>query len=73
MSYNCLDRHLSLLGDKPALHWYSTMAHRDRTYTFREMHKEVATLAGVYSRLGIKKGDRIIIYMPQIPEAIFAM
>ncbi|MGF1649842.1 MAG: propionyl-CoA synthetase [Hyphomicrobiaceae bacterium] len=73
-AYNCLDRHVEQgRGDQLALIYDSPMTGSGRRYTYREMTEEVAILAGVLKDLGIEKGDRVIIYMPMIPEAAFAM
>lgn len=71
--YNAVDRHLADQADKPALHYLSGYDGTEKTYTWAELHENVAKLAGVYRRLGVKKGDRIIIYMPMVPEAVFGM
>lgn len=72
MCYNCVDRHLDI-PDFPAINWYSSMVNKEITYTYKQLHEKVAKLASVYKNLGVKKGDRVIVYMPMIPEAIFAM
>eukprot|EP01016_Furgasonia_blochmanni_P003540 TRINITY_DN11399_c0_g1_i2.p1 TRINITY_DN11399_c0_g1~~TRINITY_DN11399_c0_g1_i2.p1 ORF type:complete len:679 (+),score=206.33 TRINITY_DN11399_c0_g1_i2:147-2183(+) len=72
-SYNCLDRHVGELGNSIALYWDSPLTNSKAKFTYNQLLDKVATLAGVYTKLGITKGDRVIIYMPQIPEAIFAM
>jgi len=72
MCYNAIDRHLDL-GDKPAIHYVGAYEGLERTYSWRELHDNVSRLAGVYRRLGVKKGDRVIIYMPMVPEAVFGM
>jgi len=70
--YNAVDRHLDI-ADKPAIHYVGAYENKERTYTWRELHENVAKLAGVYRSLGVKKGDRVIIYMPMVPEAVFGM
>jgi propionyl-CoA synthetase len=60
-------------ADQPALIYISTETNREKTYTYRELHAEVQRMAAVFRSLGLAKGDRILIYMPMIPEAIFAM
>ena len=73
ISYNCLDRHLTTdRRDKPALIW-SGEPGDSRTFTYGELHQEVCQMANVIKQLGIKKGDRVGIYMPMIPEAAIAM
>ena len=71
-SYNCIDRHLPTLGDKPAIIHESPLTNSSKSYSWKEMHDIVARFASVLIKHGINKGDRVIIYMPMIPEAIFA-
>jgi len=73
LCYNAIDRHLAARGDQPALIYISTETGREQTYTYRELHREVQRMAAVFSELGIAQGDRVLIYMPMIPEAVFAM
>lgn len=73
VSYNCLDRHLETRGDQTALIWESDDPELDKKLTYRELHTEVCKLANVLKERGVKKGDRISIYMPMIPEAAIAM
>jgi len=73
LCHNALDRHLAKRGDQSALIFISTETGSNRTYTFRELHAEVNRCAAVLQELGVAKGDRILIYMPMIPEAVFAM
>lgn len=73
LCYNAVDRHLDQLGDKPALIYVSTETGLERTYTFRELHQEVQIAAAMLVQMGVKQGDRVLIYMPMIPEAAFAM
>ncbi|MCK0089492.1 propionyl-CoA synthetase [Rhodococcus sp. F64268] len=73
-SVNALDRHVRAgNGDRPALIWDSAMVPAKRTYTYSELLGEVATFAGVLRDQGVVAGDRVIIYMPMIPEAAIAM
>ena len=73
ISYNCLDRHLtSHRRDKPALIWEGEPGD-SRTLTYAELHQEVCQMANAIKQLGVKKGDRVLIYMPMIPEAAIAM
>ena len=73
-AYNCLDRHVEAgHGARKALIYDSPVTKSQRTYTYAELTDEVATLAGVLADLGVKKGDRVIVYMPMIPEAVIAM
>ncbi len=74
LCYNAVDRHA--LGDKretTALIWESPETGQSRTYTYYQLYKEVNKFAGVLKNLGVQKGDRIIIYMPMVPEAAIAM
>ena len=70
---NCLDRHLATRGDTPALIWEGDDPSETRTITYAELHAEVCRFANVLKGLGAKKGDRITLYMPMIPEAAMAM
>ncbi len=71
-AYNCLDRHLESRGDKIALIWESDDASEIRKFTYRELHAQVCKLSNVLKQRGVKKGDRICMYMPMIPEAMVA-
>ncbi len=72
--YNCLDRHVeSGRGAQKALIYDSPVTKPVKSYSYDEMLLEVATLAGVLLDMGVKKGDRVIVYMPMIPEAVMAM
>jgi len=72
-SYNCLDRHIKAnLGNKTALIWEGENGD-EKTFTYAESYLEVNKLANAIKSLGIKKGDRVGIYMPMVPEAVFAM
>ena len=73
VSYNCLDRHLEQRGDQVAIIWEGDSPNEDRKVTYRELHQDVCKFANVLKGLGIKKGDRICIYMPMIPETAVAM
>ncbi|MEZ5653975.1 MAG: propionate--CoA ligase [Burkholderiaceae bacterium] len=73
LCYNAVDRHLDTLGDRPALIAVSTETGQERTYTFSELHREVNEMAAVMLDCGVKRGDRVLIYMPMIAEAAFAM
>ncbi|HSD39662.1 MAG TPA: propionate--CoA ligase [Rhodocyclaceae bacterium] len=73
LCYNAIDRHLEKQADKPALIYVSTETNVEKTYSFRELHKEVMRMAAIFQRLGVGRGDRVVIYMPMIPEAVFAM
>ena len=73
LCHNALDRHLTTRGDQKALVYISTETGQERAYSYRELHKEVNRFAAVLQGLGVGKGDRVLIYMPMIAEAIFAM
>ncbi len=73
VSYNCLDRHLKDKGDKVAIIWESDDPSVSKKITYNELHKKVCKLANGLKQLGVKKGDRITIYLPMIPEAAISM
>jgi acetyl-CoA synthetase len=79
VSYNCLDRHLGTpTANKAALIWEGEPASpgkpgEERTLTYKQLHREVCLFANVLKRNGIKKGDRVLIYLPMVPEAAIAM
>ena len=73
LCHNAVDRHLKDRGDQAALIYVSTETGLERTYSFRELHAEVQRMAAVIKGLGVQKGDRVLIYMPMIAEAAFAM
>jgi len=73
VSYNCLDRHLDSRGDQVAIIWEGDNPEEERRITYRELHAEVSKFANVLKSRGVKKGDRVCIYMPMIPEASVAM
>lgn len=74
LCYNCVDRHLeSGDGENTALIWESAYLKKSLKFSYAEFHQKVNLFARIYKNNGITKGDRIIIYMPMIPEAIFAM
>ena len=70
---NCLDRHLETSGEKTAIIWEGDSPSDSLKLTYRELHRYVCRFANVMKSRGVKKGDRITIYMPMIPEAAFAM
>ncbi len=72
VAHNCLDRHLESNGDRVAYHWIGEPGEA-RAVTYRELHEEVCRLANVLKGLGIRKGDRVAIYLPMIPELPAAM
>jgi len=71
--YNCVDRHLETRGDQTALIWEGDDPADDAHVTYRELHKQVCRLANVLKSRNVGKGDRVCIYMPMIPEAVYAM
>jgi propionyl-CoA synthetase len=71
--YNAVDRHVATRGDQAAFIYDSPVTNTKRAITYRELHHEVATLAAVLQDMGVEKGDRVVIYMPMIPETAFAM
>ena len=73
VSANCLDRHLEKRGDKAAMIWEGDSPGETYTITYRQMHSAVCKFANVLKKLGVKKGDRVTIYMPMILEAAYAM
>jgi acetyl-CoA synthetase len=72
-SYNCIDRHLATKGDQTAILWEGDDPNESKKVTYKELHEGVCRLANVLKSRGVKKGDRVTIYMPMIPEAAFAM
>ncbi|KJZ47230.1 acetate--CoA ligase [Pseudomonas marginalis] len=73
VSYNCIDRHLGQRADQPAFIWEGDDPAKSSTITYRQLHQNVSRLANVLKSRGVKKGDRVCIYMPMIPEAAYAM
>ncbi len=74
LCYNAVDRHvLAGRGDKPAILWESPESGGSRTLTFRELHREVNRFAAVLRARGVRKGDRVLVYMPMVPEALVAV
>ena len=73
LCHNALDRHLAARGDQPALIYISTETDSEKTYTYRELHAAVNVMAAVIAAQGVGRGDRVLLYMPMIPEAVFAM
>jgi len=70
---NCIDRHLATRGDKAAIIWEGDDPSESKTLTYRELHRDVCRFANVLKKHGVKKGDRVTIYMPMILEASYAM
>src|SRR5213593_3766706 len=73
LCHNAIDRHLAARGEQQALVWISTEVDATRSFTYRELHVEVNRVAAMMQSLGVKRGERVIIYMPMIPEAAFAI
>ena len=73
LCHNAVDRHLTARGDQAALIYISTETEKNGTYTYRELHREVNRFAAVLKAQGVGHGDRVLIYMPMIAEAAFAM
>jgi len=73
LCHNAIDRHLKDRGDQAALIFVSTETDQEVTYTYKQLHAEVQRMAASLLSLGVKKGDRVLIYMPMIAEASFAM
>lgn len=73
LCHNAVDRHLEARGDQDALVYISTETDEQRSYTYRELHREVNACAAALRDLGVGRGDRVIVYMPMVVEAIFAM
>ena len=73
VSANCIDRHLDTRGDQTAIIWEGDNPDDSKHVTYREMHQQVCKMANVYKSLGVGKGDRVVLYMPMIPEAAYAM
>jgi propionyl-CoA synthetase len=73
LCHNAVDRHLSTRANQNALIFVSTEVDREQVYTFAQLHAEVQRMAASLQALGVKQGDRVLVYMPMIPEAAFAM
>ena len=73
LCHNAVDRHLKDRPDQNALIFVSTETDDEKVYSFRQLHQEVQRMAAILKELGVGKGDRVLIYMPMIPEACFAM
>jgi acetyl-CoA synthetase len=73
VSANCLDRHLRTQPDKPAIIWEGDSPDQSRTLTYAELHEQVCRFANGLKALGVGPGDRVVIYLPMIPEAAVAM
>ena len=73
LCHNAVDRHVAQRAEQNALIWVSTEVDQERTYSFRQLHDEVQRMASILLSLGVQQGDRVLVYMPMIPEAVFAM
>jgi len=73
VSQNCIDRHLNKNGDKIAIIWEGDNPIDQKFISYKELHKEVCVMSNVLKKNNVKKGDRVTIYMPMIPEAAYAM
>src|SRR4030081_3830619 len=73
LCHNALDRHLAARGEQQALVWISTEVDATRSFTYRELHAEVNRVAAMMEWLGVKRGERVIVYLPNMPEAVFAI
>jgi propionyl-CoA synthetase len=73
LCHNAVDRHAATHPDRQALIWVSTEVDKEIVYTFAQLQAEVERMAAILLSLGVKKGDRVLVYMPMIPEAAFAM
>jgi len=73
VSANCIDRHLEKRGEQTAIIWEGDNPDDNKHITYSELHREVCKLSNVYKKLGVKKGDRVVLYIPMIPEAAYAM
>jgi acetyl-CoA synthetase len=71
--YNCVDRHLEKRGDQVAIIWEGDSPDVDQKITYRELHRNVCKTANVLKSMGVRKGDRVTIYLPMIPEAAYTM
>jgi propionyl-CoA synthetase len=73
LCHNAVDRHLAARADQNALAWVSTEVEQEKVYSFAQLHDEVQRMAAILLGLGVRVGDRVLVYMPMIPEAVFAM
>ncbi|HET8700881.1 MAG TPA: acetate--CoA ligase [Nitrococcus sp.] len=73
VSYNCLDRHLDTRGDQTAIIWEADEPNQEKRITYRQLHEQVCRFANALKARGVRRGDRVCIYLPMIPEAAVAM
>ncbi|MEP6940304.1 MAG: propionate--CoA ligase [Rudaea sp.] len=73
LCHNAVDRHLATLGDQPAIVAISTETNTERSVTYHELHREVNAFAAILLSLGVTEGERVVIYMPNMAEAVFAV
>jgi len=73
VSYNCLDRHLAKRGDQVAIQWEGNEPTEQKAYTYKELYTAVCKFANALKSIGVKKGDRVCLYLPMIPELAIAM
>ena len=73
LCHNAIDRHLDTRGDQNALVYISTETKEERIYSYKALHAEVQCMASILQSLGVKRGDRVLVYMPMVAEAVFAM
>ena len=73
VSYNCLDKHLKTRGDKVAIQWEGNEPGEEKGFTYKELHEKVCKFANVLKSHGVKKGDRVVLYLPMVPELAISM
>jgi propionyl-CoA synthetase len=73
LCHNAVDRHLAARGAQPALVYISTETGETKSYTYRELHAEIMRCAAMLQSLGVTAGDRVLLYMPMVPESVFAV
>jgi len=73
VSYNCLDKHLKTRGDKVAIQWEGNEPGEEKAFTYKMLHEEVCKFANILKSHGVKKGDRVVLYLPMVPELAISM
>ncbi len=73
VSANCIDRHLDKRAQQTAIIWEGDNPDESKHISYAELHRQVCKLSNVYKKLGVKKGDRVVLYLPMVPEAAYAM